>query len=247
MWFSRRYDTKLAKGGLASVVLAALIGLYHALIALLDAIARKDTAVEYAAKLKPILASWWLPVVFFVGGAVILIVDFERRRRSSVGQLRPHLHCSPLQSMGVYHLIPNGIGIGVIVGNDETRFQTTAHNLRANIAFRHSLGDTRQINPGVWIDNKRAPNGTIVEHFSESVSLGMGEQRILLLVIWPNNWTGAASEFEPSARQFGGHPLEYGEWSVDMVFKADNAEQRFTTTVRLIKAGQITFGQIRER
>ena len=75
----------------------------------------------------------------------------------------------------MYSFLPNTIGVGLKVVNDERRFFSTAHNVRASLQFRHSLGDEFTVNPGFWYDGV----GKLEDH----VSLAMQDQRVYVMCI----------------------------------------------------------------
>jgi hypothetical protein len=139
---------------------------------------------------------------------------------------RPHLSCVGFDSFGMYSFLPDIIGVGLKVVNDERRFSSTAHNLRVSIRFRHALGDEFIVNPAFWYDGE----GKLEDH----VSLAMQDQRTLMLCVL-NSQTSPADyrvlnsyPLDPNAPR-----LEYGDWNVDIAVKGDNVSSEFRGTLAI--------------
>lgn len=81
---------------------------------------------------------------------------------------KPHLNYTD-QSGGLYDLSADRIGFYLIVRNDETRYQSTAHHVRATIRYKHHLGDELMVS-GVWMTWNNAPRA-----YADQVSLGMND------------------------------------------------------------------------
>jgi len=146
---------------------------------------------------------------------------------------RPHLSCVRMDPFGMYQVLPGIIGFGFTVINDESRYASVAHNVRASIRFRHVLGDEQAVNCGVWYDGQR---------FYGQVSLGMGEQSTLLILFWSSQDSQAdyraVKEFPPI---YANAPtLEYGEWSVDVALIGDNVTREHKMALTLLPRGGIS-------
>ena len=107
--------------------------------------------------------------------------------------------------------------------NDESRFQTIAHNVRAAVIFRHPLGDKVKISPALWVLSETSGVG---RKLTDCVSIGMRERRSLLILFWHNSRTPIS--FLSTAKT----PLVYedasrlslGEWKLDIVLEGDNVK-----------------------
>jgi len=117
----------------------------------------------------------------FVGSSVLtaLYVFRENARR-----VRPILNFGEARSQGLYEFEPNKTGFTVLVTNDQHKFDTVAHNVKASLHFRHALGDKVRTYPSLWVVDDPA---TGKRKLADFVSLGMGEQRYLLILFWDVN------------------------------------------------------------
>ena len=79
------YDSKIAKGGLAAAILGALFsGVRYGIVAL-DWLGRKDEAQSLFHMFPKLLASPWIGPIVFAGGAILLVIDFQGRKKATVG------------------------------------------------------------------------------------------------------------------------------------------------------------------
>jgi hypothetical protein len=130
----------------------------------------------------------------------------------------------------MYSFLPNIIGIGLRIMNDEGRFSSTAHNLRASLRYRHSLGDEFTVSRGIWYDGDK----TLADH----VSLGMQEQRFLMLSVLDNQNESSHQIINNIPPDTINAPhLDYGEWAVDVTITGDNAKLEFNGTLTIQKKG----------
>ena len=153
----------------------------------------------------------------------IAIVAWRKDRRS------PHFSYQE-QSGGLYDLLPNRIGFYLVIKNDETRYQTTAHHINATIRYKHSLGNEMVIN-GVWMNAHNAPR-----RFMENASMGMNEAHCLLILIWDSDSPPAfyAPE-QPIPPQLNpARYLEFGEWKIEMKLRGDNFKDTYNGVLTLV-------------
>jgi len=136
---------------------------------------------------------------------------------------KPHLTIRFHDTIPLYpDLAPNILACSVSVVNDEQRFETTAHKLRAILNFEHILGDKR-CTRAVWL----VAEGS-TRRLADEVSLGMGRLAYLLLYFWDANKVpvryfpvdGARFMTDDSSVP----PLEAGEWMISVDVTGDNAK-----------------------
>ena len=137
----------------------------------------------------------------------------------------PRLKFHEARSEGLYDVQDSIVGFTVRVENDQQRFHTIAHNVKASLEFRHSLGDVIKISPALWIvDGPEAGQ----RRLTNSVSIGMGELRSLL-ILFGNNTDPVVSALTtarvPLTRE-DASPLALGEWTVNIVLKGDNVTHK---------------------
>jgi hypothetical protein len=146
-----------------------------------------------------------------------LYVAHENARR-----LVPILTLGEARSQGLYDIEPNAIGFTVQVLNDERRFDTVAHNVRASLIFRHSLGDVVKISPALWVLSEPGGNRKL----TDCVSIGMGEERPLLILFWhsSNIPTFFLTTSRIPIRYSDASRLVLGEWKVDIALQGDNVK-----------------------
>jgi hypothetical protein len=141
---------------------------------------------------------------------------------------KPHFSFTD-QSGGLYDLTDNLIGYYLIVKNDETRYQSTAHHVKATVRYKHHLGDKLEVN-GVWITRNNTPRV-----YADQASLGMNESQCLLLTIWPN-WE--AKFYAPGTpippQVVATRSLEFGKWTVEVKLRGDNIKARYRGILTLV-------------
>ena len=158
--------------------------------------------------------------------------------RDKIEELKwPHLACGPL--MGLGYVVPNVLGAGLTIVNDKKRYASVAHNVRASVLFRHRAhGDVIKA-PSVWQQSIDADGQ---RQFSETVSLGMGEYKELVLFLWDSNVVPrdfrAVNQVPPAFA--GTDRLQYGEWDIEIVLTGDNLiKQKHTAFFTLTPTGGI--------
>ncbi len=138
--------------------------------------------------------------------------DYEAKKRLLHW---PHLKCENLTNVGFTQ--ENFYGCGVKVTNDETRYDSTAHNVRASIRLRY--GDKAPIDVSgawFWYDGQH--------HFAELTSLRMGEPRWLLIFFWgANDQLRDFRAINQSPPVYStAQKLDYGEWIIEVMLVGDN-------------------------
>lgn len=199
-------------------------------------------------------AAWWQAVLVGLNVAFCLFafpyvwklrkqpisaerINSEQREMTFIGKL-PHLIVSDPQSMGLYDIQPNTLGYGVRVTNNESRYHTVAHNVRASVHLRHTLGDERRVT-AIWLAYEDRPDGKRGRLF-ESVSIGMEENYWLLLLFW--DASAKECQFRPAASiplNYTGQPLEYGEWTAELTLAGENITSKHGLTLTLRPRGAI--------
>jgi hypothetical protein len=153
--------------------------------------------------------------------------------QTGIIQKLPHLKCHGPDSMGLYSILERACAYGIRVTNDESRYYSTAHNICASIHLKHVLGDEQRVACGVWLDDNT--------HLIDKVTLGMGEQKWLLLLFWDAH--AASAEFRAANQiplDFGKSPaLEFGQWTVELALTGDNVSHQHTMTLTLQPRGGI--------
>ncbi len=79
------YASKIAKGGLMVTFLGIAVSTVKYVSIALDWLGRKDEAQSLLQMLPGSVASPWFGPVVFVGGAVLLVTDFQRRKEAMLG------------------------------------------------------------------------------------------------------------------------------------------------------------------
>jgi len=123
----------------------------------------------------------------------------------------PNLECGGLKNMGFMN--DDFYGAGVTVRNIEMRYASTARDLRASVKLVHAASKKEVIiEKGCWhyFDGQH--------HFTDKVSLSMGERSELLLFEWrcdkvPRHFFAV----EPTKTT-----LEHGEWTMEVRLIGDN-------------------------
>ncbi|HEU0050278.1 MAG TPA: hypothetical protein VFQ43_22005 [Nitrososphaera sp.] len=161
-------------------------------------------------------------VLTFLGCIALVALIFAREKAR---EIVPRLKFHEARSEGLYDVQDSIVGFTVRVENDQQRFHTIAHNVKASLEFRHSLGDVIKISPALWIvDGPEAGQ----RRLTNSVSIGMGELRSLL-ILFGNNTDPVVSALTtarvPLTRE-DASPLALGEWTVNIVLKGDNVTHK---------------------
>ena len=175
-----------------------------------------------------VLAYRWLhghPSAFLfscsVFGTVIITALYVARENAR--KVVPVLKLVDTRSEGLYDIDPNAIGFTARFTNAQQKFQTTAHNVKALLEFRHALDDVIKVYPALWIVVDPASGK---RSLTNSVSIGMGDIRSLLILFFHNQQSTLRCLATAAA------PLSYdaasnlvlGEWKVRIVLEGDNVK-----------------------
>lgn len=184
---------------------------------------------EAIVKYAPYLAGLFTFLLSSAGRWLVLLVSIVwiavAALRRDPGK-KPHLSYTD-RSGGLYDLSENLIGFYLIVKNDETRYQSTAHHVKATIRYKHHLGDELMVN-GVWMTGNNRPRV-----YADQASLGMNESQCLLVVIWPNYEARFYAPGTPIPPQLDLH-LEYGRWEIEIRLKGDNIKDKYKGILTLV-------------
>jgi hypothetical protein len=186
-----------------------------------------ETIVKYAPQLAGLLTF----LLSSAGRLSILVVSITwisvSAFRKDQGK-KPHFSYTD-QSGGLYDLSENLIGFYLIVKNDETRYQSTAHHVKATVRYKHHLGDELEVK-GVWMTLNNTPRA-----YADQASLGMNEWQCLLVVIWPNYEATFYAPGAPIPPQLDpNRRLEYGRWKIKVKLKGDNIKDTYKGILTLV-------------
>jgi hypothetical protein len=186
---------------------------------------------EAIVKYAPQLAGLFAFLLSSAGRWLVLLVSIVWIAMAALGKdsgKKPHFSYTD-QSGGLYDLSDNLVGSYLIVKNDETRYQSTAHHVKATIRYKHHLGDELTVN-GVWMTRNNTPRA-----YADQASLGMNEWQCLLLVIWPNWETKFYAPGTPIPPQLDPtRCLEFGRWTVEIKLKGDNIKNTYKGVLTLV-------------
>jgi hypothetical protein len=128
----------------------------------------------------------------------------------------PHLSCGTITNLGFTN--EDFYGGGIKVTNDQMRYASIAHNIRASIKLRQTSTNKEVfIEKGVWISK---PSGTAWSDagFTDKTSLAMREDSRLLIFQWRADKVPRlffATEPDKTV-------LDYGEWIIEVKLIGDN-------------------------
>jgi hypothetical protein len=126
----------------------------------------------------------------------------------------PSLVCGNLRSSGLANSNDVFFRAVVPVTNNERRYESIAHRVRAVIRLRHKAsGKEVIVDPATW---HSFSNGA--HSFSIEVSLGMGDQRELVIF----EWLIAKTPRQFIAGEKTQYQLDYGEWDIHVRLTGDN-------------------------
>ncbi len=147
----------------------------------------------------------------------------------------PHLKCGELTNVG-FVVEQKIYGAGLKVENDELRYDSTAHNVRACIRLRHMTSNRELVvDSAVWHWYEGGQ-----DHFGDKVSLGMTGQRQLLIFLWDSNTVPRDFRIADLPLAYlGKRKLEHGVWSIKVKLVADNFIGEHETSVTLTPFGGI--------
>ena len=171
--------------------------------------------------------NWTLTILSFLGTVITAVVSIDR---ANARKMAPILRLRGPRSEGLYDVQENVMGLTVRVTNDQRKFHTIAHNVRASLEFRHSLGDRIKIFPALWVVREQlseSPERMVApgrRRLVDSVSIGMEQQESLLILFWH---TSQALSFRTSGKAplviEEASSLVLGEWRVIIRLAADNS------------------------
>ncbi len=195
---------------------------------------RRDDLAEQAAKYNIEVAGLKKQLLESSDAADLKRQLNELQERFSSIKL-PHLRLGNVMNLGF--VLPNIYGAGITITNDQQLYAITAYKVRAAVRFTHISEEKPIEGYGIWhwLDGQE-------RRFSDSVCLGMGEFKELLLFLWDSNTVPrdfrTVNQVPP--RYEGTQRLQHGLWSIEIALTADNLiKQTHKATVTLTPSGGI--------